>query len=192
VTQMRERRLISLGFRVHSGWAVMIAFDGNEVVERRRIELAADGMPVQPYHVAEALAFTEAETLIARCEEITRRLAIAALERLDVNGVRAACVLASSARPLPDLASVLTSHALIHTAEGAMYRDAIRHAAMRLGIPLVAAKEKEVFAHLPAETRRRIERYGKILGPPWRQDEKLATAAAYVAHIADLSRATET
>jgi hypothetical protein len=172
---------ISLGFRVHSGWAIMIAFADNTVIERRRIELAADGMPVQPYHAAEPLLFAEAERLIRRSEESSRQLAIRALKPFA--HARAASVLSNSGRPLPDLQSILRSHALIHAAEGELYREALRHAAQQFGIRLINAKEKEIFAQLPPEVHQQIAEYAKILGPPWRQDEKLAAAAAYVAQV---------
>src|SRR5581483_6497778 len=142
---------VSLGFRVHSGWAVMIALAGNTVVERWRIELAGDGMPVQPYHAAEPLPFAEAGLLIRNCAEISLRFAMQVFERLSGHEVHAACVLASSGRPLPDLKAILASHALIHTAEGELYRDALRRAASHFKVPLVQAKEKEVLARVPAQ-----------------------------------------
>jgi hypothetical protein len=172
-------RDVSLGFRVHSGWAIMIVLSGDGVIERRRIVLAGDGLPVQPYHAAEPLPFAEAEQLIGRCSEAARQLAVDAVE--PVRQARAACVLSSSGRPLPDLASVLASHALIHAAEGELYRDALREAAAQFGIPLVTAREKDALGQLAAGMRVRIDSYGKLVGPPWRQDEKLATAAAYLA-----------
>src|SRR5260370_13298371 len=166
---------ISLGFRVHSGWAIMIAFADNTVIERRRIELAADDMPVQPYHAAEPLPFAEAERLIRRSEESSRRLAIQALKPFA--HARAASVLSNSGRPLPDLQSILRSHALIHAAEGELYREALRHAAQQFGIRLINAKEKEIFAQLPPKVHRHIEEYGKIFGPPSPRHEELPPAA---------------
>src|SRR5882724_4616296 len=116
---------LALGFRVHSGWAVMIALAGDEVLERCRIELMESGLPVQPYHAAERLPFAGAERLIRRSAEVSRRMARASLERPWAHRVRVACVLDSSARELPELKAVLGSHALIHTAEGELYREAL-------------------------------------------------------------------
>jgi hypothetical protein len=166
----------------------MIALAGNEVVERWRITLADATMPVQPYHAAESRPYSQAERLIQRAEETSRRLAREELERLSAHRVRAACVLDSSARELPDLKSVLASHALIHTAEGELYREALRRACAHLEIPLVRAREKDVMARIPPDIQQRIEGYAKILGPPWRQDEKLAMAAAWVAQDGGPSR----
>jgi hypothetical protein len=89
---------------------------------------------------------------------------------------------------LPELESILASHALIHTAEGELFRDALRAASRGCGLPLTTIKERELFQqaaadlHLPAE---RIERHvaamGKGIGPPWRQDQKFAAVAAWLA-----------
>src|SRR5437762_2632791 len=86
---------LALGFRVHSGWAVMIALAGHEVVERRRIALMEASLPVQPYHAAEPLPFAKAGQLIRRSEEVSRRMALASIEHLSAQRVRAACVLDS-------------------------------------------------------------------------------------------------
>src|SRR5947207_1649745 len=146
---MGALRGITLGFRVHSGWAAMIALNGEQVVERWRVELAGDNMPVQPYHAAEPLPFLDAERLIRRCEEISRRMAREELDRLSTQKVRAACVLSSSARPLPELRAILAAHPLIHTAEGELYRDSLRRVLVDMGVRLVEAREKEVFSKLP-------------------------------------------
>lgn len=145
------------------------------------MELMEPALPVQPYHAAEPLPIDRAERLIRHAEEVSRRMAREKMERLSARRVSAACVLDSSARALPDLKAVLASHALIHTAEGELYREALRLACTHAGVSLVRAKEKTVLEMLPADVRRRIAAYSKILGPPWRQDEKLAMAAAYVA-----------
>jgi hypothetical protein len=186
VYSMRSGEAVYLGFRAHSGWAAMIAAadgpDGPRVLHRRRIELADASMPVQPYHAAEPMPYSKAEAFIARCLTTSCKLARqeleAAIARLAPRRVRAACVLDSSARPLPDLRSVLAAHPLIHTAEGEMYREAIRTACADLGIAVVRVRERDVWADAPAEA---IARIGKELGPPWTQDQKLATAAALAA-----------
>jgi hypothetical protein len=181
---VNEADRASLGFRVHSGWAVAVVVASGRIVERRRIELADGTVPVQPYHAAEPLPFPEAEQLIRRAEEISGRLARREVERLLAFRVCVACVLENSARALPELKAVLASHPLIHTAEGELYREALRRACTHLAIPLVHAKEKEVPSRIPPELRQRIADYGKVIGPPWRADEKLAAAAAYLAEIA--------
>jgi hypothetical protein len=96
-------------------------------------------------------------------------------------------VLLSSGRPTGELAATLASHPAIHTAEGEFYREALRHGAESCAIPVTGFKERDIAALGAAnlgmaenELQRRIAAFGKAIGPPWRQDEKLATLAAWL------------
>jgi len=173
----------ALGFRAHSGWAAMVAaagtLDAPVVLERRRIVLAA---PTErfPYHTAAELPLGEAEALIGRAVETSRALAceaisaaVKALGRLG-HQVTDCRVLLGSGKVLPGIASILTSHALIHAAEGAMFRDVLMWAARECDLPVLGVREKE----LPATALARLASLGKSIGPPWTQDQKLATLAA--------------
>ena len=191
---------VALGFRAHSGWAALVALAGPPasptVVERRRIELADAAIEgsKQPYHEAEGKKPTEAERIIARCIESSRRLAREALG-LAVDGLRrgdhvvAGCglLLASGRALTEDVHAILASHALIHAAEGEMYRDALVRAGTHLSLPVTGVREREVLARAAEATGRpapelqgRVAEMGRPLGPPWRQDEKLATLVAWV------------
>ena len=93
-------------------------------------------------------------------------------------------LLLASGRPLPGLAKILASHALIHTADGVHFRDALTTAAKGLPLEVTAIPEREVEARTAAkagvsaeEMRLRIVGLGKALGPPWTQDQKLAALA---------------
>ena len=190
----------AIGFRPHSGWASLIAIAGPvaapHVIERRRIELADRATPgsVQPYHFAEGLELKKAEPWIEQCLNTSERLARDAIaltvDKLRQQGyrVRACGLLRSSARPLPELASVLASHALIHTAEGEMFRDALTRASTHHGLPVLGVKERELFGRCTTdlgiavrEIESRLAELGRMLGPPWRQDEKFATLVAWLA-----------
>ena len=176
---------MALGFRAHSGWAAMVAAAGSiaapRVLDRRRV-IIADGTR-QPFHAAEGLPFPDAEALIRKATESAQGLAYEALEAavksLQRQGheVVASAVLMNSARPLPGLEAVLRSHALIHTAEGALFREALIHAARRHGLPVVCPREKELDDGLLAA----IAPLGMHLGPPWTQDQKYAAAGALMA-----------
>jgi hypothetical protein len=185
---------------VHSGWASQIALAGPlrapAVVERRRVDLVDPAGPgaTQPYHAARLLPPDEAEHWIGRCRDATLHLARqalhATLESLRRQGYRAvACALLdSSARPLPSFAAVLASHALVHTAEGELFRDALAAAARADGLPVARLRERDLLGRCaampgitPEHLQRRLAELGAALGPPWRQDEKLATLAAWLA-----------
>lgn len=185
----------AIGFRVHSGWAAAVvlsqAAGSPAVVDRRRIELADAKIAgsKQPYHAAEGLPMKQAAALIDRCRESTWSLARRGLEEIAATHSVSRCgILLSAARPLPDLAAILASHALIHTAEGEFFRRAIAEACRERGVPVRGVKEKELTdvcareLRLPLpDLRQRLTDWGRALGPPWTQDEKYAALAAWLA-----------
>jgi hypothetical protein len=190
----------ALGFRAHSGWAAAVAVAGSPtapaVIERRRLEIAdpSDGDAKQPYHAAEGLDLADAERLVRRCTESSQRLARAevgaVLAGLRASGHRVVgCgLLQGSERALPDLAGILASHALIHAAEGQMFRDILAEAGRHHDLPVLEVRERALMASCTADLglsadqiTRRLAEFGRALGPPWRQDEKLATLAAWLA-----------
>ena len=165
------------------------------VVDRRRIELADASIEgsKQPYHEAEGKKPKEAERIVTRCTESSRRLGREALRavvdelRGGTHDVVGCGLLLASGRTLPgDVHAILASHALIHAAEGEMYRDVLRRASEHLSLRVTGVREREVLARAaeatgrpPSELQRRVTEMGRALGPPWRQDEKLATLAAW-------------
>jgi hypothetical protein len=97
-------------------------------------------------------------------------------------------LLLASGRPLPALEKILASHALIHTADGELFREALLDASARCGLKEFTIKDKEllartgqVFRAKPNELMRRVTELGRSFGAPWSQDEKFATLAAWLA-----------
>jgi hypothetical protein len=201
----RAVQTAAVGFRVHSGWAAAVALcgplDAPVVVDRRKIQLVKIFSYTfrQPYHTAEKMPRQDAIKFIRGVQSEAKRLALSALRSLqsdlaegDFKIVRGALLLASG-RALPALEQILASHALIHTADGELFRDSLHAACARLHLPVLGIREKELFATAskafgiqPAELKRRIAAFGKSLGPPWSQDEKLAALGAWLS----LSRQT--
>jgi hypothetical protein len=166
------------------------------VVERRRLTIAdpGDADAKQPYHAAEDLDSDAAERLVSRCIETSQQLANEEVKRLladlraSGHGVVGCGLLQGSGRTLPGLAGILASHALIHTAEGQMFRDVLAAAVRHHRLPLTDIRERELMARCAADLRLSAERVtcmlaemGRSLGPSWRQDEKYATLAALLA-----------
>lgn len=191
---------VALGFRAHSGWTIMVAVAGSlrkpVVLERRRIVTADAAIPgsKQPYHAAERLDVQKAETLIRLSRDSSTLLATGAVSavvaRLAQKGHRVigTGILFASGRPLPDLATTLQSHALLHTAEGEFFREVLLRASEHCSLPVTRVKEREVWARGAAlfrldaaDLQQQITELGRSLGPPWRQDEKLASLAAWIA-----------
>jgi hypothetical protein len=64
-------------------------------------------------------------------------------------------ILAASGRPLPPLESVLASHALIHTADGEHFREALAAASDGHRLPVTRIREKELLDAGPEAERAR-------------------------------------
>jgi hypothetical protein len=190
----------ALGLRAHSGWAALVAVAGTrrsvEVVDRRRIDLADPAVPgpKQPYHEAEGQALPKARRIVKSCAEQARRRALKSLRavvaelRSQGEEVVGCGLLLASGRPLPALESILASHALIHTADGELFREAIVYASRECDLPVAKVRERELSERavrdlrIPADQLQRLlAEMGRKLGPPWRQDEKLAATAAWIA-----------
>jgi hypothetical protein len=176
----------ALGFRAHSGWAALVAAAGTiesvQVLQRRRIVIADVEMPgsKQPYHAAAELPFPEAREFVQTAIESSRALALEVMSSV-VGALRsqghevAGCgVLLASGKALPELEMILRSHALIHTAEGELFRDVLIWAAKECGLPIIGVKEKD----LDELSLMRVGSLGKLIGPPWTLDQKYATVAA--------------
>jgi len=134
----------------------------------------------QPYHAAAEMQLAQAEAFLKQTEETAVGMAAAqiqaAMDELAAAGHRVtqAAVLLGSSRPLPELSKILAAHPLIHTAEGIFYRSVLRSACERCGLAVTGIRERDV----PPDLSAQVATLGKILGPPWTQDEKLSAAAA--------------
>jgi hypothetical protein len=193
-----DKAIAALGFAPHSGWAAVIAAEESHgclrVLVRERVEMVDPHEPSskQPYHAAEDLPLTEAKALLARYAATAERKAGQAIERIvgelsrggrRVSGIG---ILESAGRKGAALANILASHALIHTADGDHFRDAIAGAAARCGLTAarVAARELDARAATatgkPIETlRATLKNVGRALGPPWTADQKAAALLAW-------------
>src|SRR5690242_18090420 len=194
---MARAREAAVGFRVHSGWAAVVVVwlekGAPVVLERKRAHLVKtfSYMFRQPYHTAEKMPLAEARKFVAQVQAEARQLANHVIhgmqsdfERAEIKLTRANLLLASG-WPLPELSKILASHALIHTADGELFREAILHACARCRLETERIKEKELLETAkktlgmqPAALLRRLTELGKPFGSPWSQDEKFATLAA--------------
>lgn len=164
----------------------MVAVGGSaaepEVLRRRRVELCDRGVSgsVQPYHAAADMGLKNGETFLQRCRDTARVMARDAVRdaiselRNDGYNVAGCSILLGSGRLPGELAAVLASHPLIHTAEGEFFRDALKAGCEMCGLPVMGVKERDVA--IP----KRISELGRSIGPPWRADEKLAAMAAWL------------
>jgi hypothetical protein len=141
-----------------------------------------------PFHRCEPMDIDSGEAFVERCRASSQGLAGRALnEIISAHGaLHGCCILTGPARALPPLGAIVASHALQHAAEREFYREAVRDAAARMGIAteMLIEKELPVLAErLPgteASRRATVSGYGKVVGTPWAQDEKLAATAAWL------------
>jgi len=197
---MAQSKQAAVGFRVHSGWSAVVAVSLEKgapvVLARQRVHLV-DTFTYefrQPYHSAEKMLAGQGREFIEGVRDEARRLAYRAVRELEsrtqeqgVELTRCGLLLASG-RPLPGLEKILVSHALIHTADGELFREALLHASARCGLRDFRIKEKELLNHAGevlrlqgTELMDRVTKLGRSLGSPWSQDEKFATIAAWLA-----------
>jgi len=104
-------------------------------------------------------------------------------------------VLLASGRPLPPLAKILASHALIHAAEGEFFREAFSKACESLDLPVTGFRERDLdacvqtaFGKAATRIEQQISTVGRSLGPPWTKDQKMAAIAALVVLATEASR----
>ena len=184
-----------VGVADHSGWAALVTVAAAEgrpvVVDRRRGELVGPDVPRQPYHVAEGLDADEAEDLVATVTAAARAGARSVLDTLLADVAPSHRVVALALRtaggPAPPgtVARVLASHSAMHAAEGRLYRDALAHAAGERGLVVTTddrgtahARAAAALGTTPDRLASELTALGKVLGPPWRAEHRLATAAA--------------
>ncbi len=190
----------ALGFRLHTGWAAAVVLTGSRstirVVDRRRFTLAemADHDCVFVYHAAVDLDSAAANRHIAVARDVAYAAAVREVARcladLKVAGYTISTVglPAGAGRPLPVLADILRSHAVIHAAEADLFRTALADACTQHGLRVIRVVSKQLLQRAaeaeglrPEEMRRRLAELRRILGPPWTVDQKEAALAALVA-----------
>src|SRR5215510_13980102 len=87
----RSMRVAAVGFRVHSGWAAMVAVcvekSAPRVLARERVHLVEEFSYRfrQPYHTAEKMKLEEAREFVKRVEGEAERLAYRAIQSLQMD-----------------------------------------------------------------------------------------------------------
>jgi hypothetical protein len=190
----------ALGFRAHSGWAALVAVslgeDQPQVLVRERPKLVETFTYQfrQPYHTAEKMPLDKGREFVARIEAGAKRLAEGVIRPIQKDlreqGYELTCfgLPLASAKPLPTLDKILRSHALIHTADGELFRRALIHASGRCNLAAFTIKERDLVVDAcktlnlkNEDLKGRLTALGRLIGAPWSQDEKFAALAAWLA-----------
>jgi hypothetical protein len=189
----------ALGWSVHTGWAVMVAVSGPAspaVIDRQRIQMMPQRdvkLPRFVYHAAQ-LKPADGARLVREATELswtnTKAAIEAAAAALRARGydVVASGIIVGNKRLEAPLATIIESHALIHTAEGQLFRDAVRRASESVKLPVVEVGAKELDARAAKSLRlsdaalaAQLTRIGSAAGRPWSKDHRQACLAALIA-----------
>ena len=150
-----------------------------EVIQRQRVAIIAPRTRGgnQPYHFAKSLDLPEAEQFLGDYFVASKRVALAAVRGLEgeLSGqyrVVGSAVLLASGRPLPPLAKILASHALIHAAEGEFFREAFSKACEGLDLSVTGFQERDLnervqttFGKATTRIWQEVSTLGRSLGP---------------------------
>jgi hypothetical protein len=189
---------VALGMKSHTGWTAVVALAGPvasaEVVAKRRIDMATTFDEGAVYHKSQKLPVEQAESLVRSSEEKFERIARQAVEDLAAELRNAGCepvscgLVSGDGKVLPPLAAILKSHALVHAAEGELYRRVVLRASEACGIRTLSIPAKEIERRAagalriaPAQLTARLAALGKASGRPWARDQKEAALAAWIA-----------
>ena len=189
----------AVGFRVHSGWSALVAVSLENgvptILTRERVHLVETFSYKyrQPYHTGEKMPLEKARAFIGGVLAEAKRLATRAIRstqaELGKQGyqVERCALLLASGKTLPSLDRILLSHALIHTADGELFREALRGAFAQCGLEMTCIKDRELLDRGGQILRtdrdkllRRMTELGSAFGSPWTQDEKYAGLAAWL------------
>ena len=159
---------------LHGRTAVALTGVGDDLGVVARAEVRT--RESQPFHDAQGLPIDEAERLIAAAADAAVARAAADLRQLvdelagrGLHAVGAA--VAGRDYKLPaTLEATIRSHTACHAAEGQMTNEALTEACNVVGIEVTVMTDVVAAAM--------VEGVGKLIGPPWRKEHKLAATAA--------------
>ena len=179
------RARATAGVYDHCGWAVVVCVTGDEIIDRRRIELVEPGLPWLPHHSqGQRMPIEEAVALVERVRASAAQCAKQALDDLPAS-VGAIAIRKNPKLP-PTIAERITNYWANARADGVMYRDVLAEAAVARGWPVSEYETKTVFDEAADalgidDMSVFLKETGKALGKPWDKDHRLATAAAIAA-----------
>jgi hypothetical protein len=151
----------------HTGWAWLVRVDRDQVEARAKI-VALPVLDAELYHLARDHDGDRARFFAAR-----RDAALAsAIVAVRPHAVGAKAIVLGKQPELPALQKIVASHAMIHTAEGDLWRALFAEACTACGLAVTRAP-------LPAPRDARwLAAAGKRLGAPWTAELKAAATAA--------------
>jgi hypothetical protein len=178
-----------IGVSDHCGWAVLVTVAGDgTLLDRRRVELLDEGLPKLPHHhEAQTLPIEEAVDLIERVRVSAARHATVGFDAVAsaVPSRILGVALRECPRLPPTVAERIKDYRAQNVADTVMYRNELAGAAEARGWSVYWYGARNIFdaarAALQVEDLdAHFRQVKRSVGPPWRQDHRVAMAAAIV------------
>lgn len=178
------------GVSDHIGWAELVILgEGPTILDRRRVELVAPGLPSAPYHhEALELPIDEAERVVGRTSASVTTHCRRVMEFLKSSfGVDAVVIQESPYDALPDsLSEILASRPLTNAADGMLYREELANQAAAVGLRVhrfprktdPVSEASRVLGCGLSQLETTLSNFGKSVGAPWRKEHRHVAAAA--------------
>ena len=196
---MMKPQNAALGFRVKSGWAVVVLLTrpshAVQLSDSSRVELSDPRVPEtrQPYHAAMGKLEMDPEKLNRR-ERLVRCIAQQSLANLLVGyrqkgyAIRRATVVIGSQ---VDPGTIANPHIRAHALEGRLFRSAVEESLRCEKIRAEVLLECDAYARVAARLKQSIDDVKRVIqnlgrstpanARPWRAEQELAALAALFA-----------
>lgn len=201
---MRVAKGAIVGVAENGSAAVLVTVADGTVIDRREIELIDPGMPTHPYHHqgswavgryldspwAKKISLSDAIALVKAGKKVAARRARESLNTLarDVSATITGIVLRECAVMPATIEARIRDNRAQTTADTVMYRQALAAAAAKRGWAVSWYDRDDVFDDATKmlgvkSADAALKAMGKVVGSPWRSQEKLAAAAALAASV---------
>lgn len=181
---------VVVGVADHCGWAVLVTTaPGGIMIDRRRVELVEKSLPKLPHHhECQRLPLKKAIELVERVRSSANVCATKCLEELTaVISVQITGIAIRKCPVLPQtIEERITNYRAQNVADTVMYRHALADAAKSRGWSISWYDSRLAFTDAGRilgqdDIQDFLGKVGKSVGPPWRQDHRVAMAAAIAA-----------
>jgi hypothetical protein len=196
-TKQLDEQSVAIGLRAKTGRAIAVVLGGKLdaplVFKRIELKIADPSVPatMQPYHEVLDLPWEKAKPAARKIASRIEKIASKELARL-VKETKAAghnvCGVGIVGAGDRNLEKIGSTHIRAHAAEGVLFREVLEVASSANVLSnrrynertLDAAAEAEL--KLPsAKIKAQLAEMGRLVGSPWRADEKAAATAAWLA-----------
>jgi hypothetical protein len=193
---MNTSNIAAIGLKPKTGRAIAVVLrgpaDSPQLIKRTELILTDPRMPAtfQPYHEVMDLPWSESQVkvkpLIRAIERVATKALSQLIRELQSEGLQIIGVGIAGAADR-DLSKIGNYHIRAHAAEGLLFRQVLESAAKTNKLPHRTFIERTLQTQgaselglTAAKLNNHLTTLGRILGPPWRSDQRVAAAAAWL------------